>query len=95
MGKVVDLMNVSLDGFVETPDRSLAWTEVDDELHAWFNEDLRKADVSVYGRRLWEVMSAYWPTGEANPDSTEVMREFARIWNATRSRGPFDVVDSA
>ena len=28
-------------------------------------------------------MSAYWPTGEANPASTEPMREFARAWNAT------------
>ena len=83
MGKVVYLMNVSLDGFVETPDHSLDWTTVDDELHAWFNDDLRETGVSVYGRRLWEVMAAYWPTGEANPDSTEAMREFARIWNAT------------
>ena len=26
-------------------------------------------------------MAAYWPTGETDPDSTETMREFARIWN--------------
>ena len=82
MGKVVYLMNVSLDGFVETPDHSLDWTKVDDELHMWFNDRLRATDVSVYGRRLWEVMSAHWPTGEADPASTEPMREFARIWNA-------------
>ena len=30
---------------------------------------------------MWEVMSAYWPTGETDPASTEVMREFAHIWN--------------
>jgi dihydrofolate reductase len=83
MGKVVYMMNVSLDGFVETPDRSLDWTKVDDELHTWFNDRTREADVAVYGRRLWEVMAAYWPTGEADPISTEPMREFARIWNAT------------
>ena len=83
MGKLIYLLNVSLDGFIETPDRSLDWTRVDDELHEWFNERLRATDVAVYGRRLWEVMSAYWPTGETNPASTEPMREFARIWNAT------------
>jgi dihydrofolate reductase len=83
MGKVVYLMNVSLDGYVETPDHSLDWTNVDEELHTWFNDRMRETDVSVYGRRLWEVMAAYWPTGEANPDSTEAMREFARFWNAT------------
>ena len=40
-------------------------------------------EASLYGRRLWEVMSAYWPTGERDPEATEVMREFARIWNRT------------
>ena len=84
MGKVVYLMNVSLDGFIETPDHSLDWTKVDDELHAWFNDRMRETDVSVYGRRLWEVMAAYWPTGEADPDATETMREFGRLWNATQ-----------
>lgn len=83
MGKVVYLMNTSLDGFVEAPGHSLDWTTVDDELHAWFNDRMRETEVSVYGRRLWEVMSAYWPTGESNPDSTAAMREFARLWNAT------------
>ncbi len=83
MGRLIYLMNVSLDGFVETPDRSLAWTVVDDELHSWFNDRERESEVDLYGRRLWEVMAAYWPTGEANPASTEPMREFARVWNAT------------
>jgi len=32
MGKLVYLMNVSLDGYVETPDHSLDWTVVDEEL---------------------------------------------------------------
>jgi dihydrofolate reductase len=83
MGKVVYLMNVSLDGFVETPDHSLDWATVDEELHEWFNDRMRETEVSVYGRRLWEVMAAYWPTGESNPASTESMRAFARFWNAT------------
>src|SRR4029079_13822978 len=83
MGKVVYLMNVSLDGYVETLDHSLDWGKVDDEIHTWFAHRQREAAVSVYGRRLWEVIDAYWPTGEANPASTEPMREFARAWNAT------------
>jgi dihydrofolate reductase len=82
VGKLIYLMNVSLDGFVETPDHSLEWTIVDDELHTWFNDQTRTLDASLYGRRLYEVMADYWPTGEDNPSSTEAMREFARIWNA-------------
>jgi len=84
VGRLIYLMNVSLDGFVETPEHSLDWTIVDDELHSWFNDRERETEVDLYGRRLWEVMTAYWPTGETNPASTEPMREFARIWNATQ-----------
>ena len=83
MGKVVYLMNVSLDGFVETPDRGLDWTVVDEELHFWFNDQTRAAAVMVYGRRLYETMAAYWPTAESDPDATPAMLEFARLWNAT------------
>jgi len=81
VGKLIYLLNVSLDGFVEKPDHSLDWTIVDDELHTWFNDQMRTLDATLYGRRLYEVMAAYWPTGEENPSSTDAMREFARIWN--------------
>jgi dihydrofolate reductase len=83
MGKLIYLLNVSLDGYVETPDHSLDWTIVDDELHTWFNDQERGHEASLYGRRLYELMSAYWPTAETDPAATEPMREFARIWNAT------------
>ena len=82
MGKLIFLMNVSLDGYIETPDHSLDWTVVDDELHTWFNERLRSTEVSVYGRRLFDVMNAHWPTYESDPDATGPMLEFGRIWNA-------------
>ena len=80
MGKLIYTMNVSLDGFVETPDHSLDWTNVDDELHTWFNEHERGLDALLYGRRLYEVMT-YWLTAEDDPSATDVMRDFARIWN--------------
>lgn len=82
MGRLIYLMNVSLDGFIETPDHSLDWTVVDDELHTWFNDQTRALDASLYGRRLYELMAAHWPTAESDPSATEPMREFARIWNA-------------
>jgi dihydrofolate reductase len=82
MGKLIYTMNVSLDGFIETPEHSVDWGTVDDELHGWFNEETRQLAGSFYGRRLYETMAAYWPTGEENPASTPTMREFARIWNA-------------
>ena len=82
MGKLIYLLNVSLDGFVEGPDHSLDWTTVDDELHSWFTEQERAVDAMLYGRRLWETMS-YWPTAESDPAATETMKEYARAWMDT------------
>lgn len=82
MGKLIYNLNVSLDGFVATTDGGLDWGLVDDELHGWFNEQTRLLDASLYGRGLYEVMAAYWPTAEDDPTATETQLEFARIWNA-------------
>ena len=81
MGKLIYLLNVSLDGFVETPTHSLDWATVDEELHAWFNDQMRALDATLYGRRIYELMADHWPTAEADPSATDVEREFARIWN--------------
>jgi dihydrofolate reductase len=80
-GRLIYSMNVSLDGFVATPDGGLEWATVDEELHAWFNDHTRAMQASLYGRRMYELMAAYWPTAEADPSATDVTRDFARIWN--------------
>lgn len=83
MGRLIYSLNVSLDGFVAATDGGLDWATVDEELHTWFNDQARNIQASLYGRRLYELMAAYWPTAEENPSATEVEREFARIWVAT------------
>jgi dihydrofolate reductase len=82
VGKLIYLMNVSLDGFIETADRGLEWATIDAELHTWFNDQMRGLDAEFYGRRLYEVMAAYWPTAESDPHAGPVELDFARIWNA-------------
>jgi dihydrofolate reductase len=82
VGKLVYLMNVSLDGYVETPDHGLEWTKVDEELLTWFNDRARETDAFLYGRGLYEVMAAYWPAAKSDPSATGAMLEFAEIWNA-------------
>jgi dihydrofolate reductase len=82
IGKLIYAMNVSLDGYIETPDHDLGWATVDEEIHGWFNDWTRELDATLYGRRLYEVMAAHWPTAESDPATTPVELEFARIWNA-------------
>ena len=83
MGKVIYMLNVSLDGFVEGPDHSLDWSLVDDELHGWFNDHMRAVSMSLYGRRLYELMSGHWPHADSDPAAGEVEREFGRLWVET------------
>ena len=82
MGKLIYNLNVSLDGFIETLDHGIDWPIVDEELHSWFNDQMRTLDAEIYGRRLYEVMAAHWPHAEDDPDGTPVELEFARLWNA-------------
>jgi len=80
MGRLIYSMSVSLDGFVETPSRSLDWVLIDDELHSLFNDEAREMSAFLYGRRMYQLMVDYWPTAERDPSATPAMIEFARIW---------------
>ena len=80
IGKLVYSMMVSLDGFIETPERSLDWVRIDEELHTFVNDQVRREAAFLYGRRLYEVMAAYWPTADEDPNAPAFEVDFARIW---------------
>ena len=79
MRKVIYSMMVSLDGFIEGPNRELDWAIPDEELHKFVNDQQSEIDTCLYGRRLYEVMT-YWETADKNPSAPEYELEFARIW---------------
>ncbi len=79
MRKVIYSTMVSLDGFVETLDRSLEWVIIDEELHTFVNNLNREIDTFLFGRRMYEVM-VYWDTADADPSNPGYVLEFARIW---------------
>jgi dihydrofolate reductase len=81
MRKVIYSMGVSLDGFIAGPDGEIDWSEPDEELHRFHNEQAREMGAHLYGRRLYKVMR-YWETAEDNPSAPEHELEFARIWKA-------------
>ncbi|MFF4832110.1 dihydrofolate reductase family protein [Streptomyces sp. NPDC001315] len=80
MRNIVLMMSVSLDGYMEGPDRDISWHRVDDELHQHFNDLLRDMGAFLSGRVVHELMADYWPTADADPDAPAVMAEFAGIW---------------
>ena len=80
MDRLTYMLNVSLDGFIESRDHELDWSSGDDELLAWFAERASGLGGSLYGRRLYELMSAHWPFPHADPTATDAAREFSRQW---------------
>ena len=83
MRKIVLMMSVSLDGFIEGPNREIDWHMVDEELHTHFNEQLSGIGAFLYGRVNYELMAGFWPTADQDPSSTGPVAEFARIWRDT------------
>jgi dihydrofolate reductase len=83
MGRIVLMMSVSVDGYIQGPDREIDWHMVDHELHRHFNEQLGAMAAFLSGRVTWELMAGFWPTADQDPASTRPMVEFARIWRDT------------
>lgn len=82
MRKVIYSFSVSLDGYIEGPDGDIDWAAPDEELHRHFNETEREVGAAFYGRRLYENMSAYWPTANEDPSATPEVAEYAGIWKS-------------
>jgi len=73
-------MNVSLDGYVAAPGDDLGWSVPSDELFQWWSDRVATTSLALYGRRLWETMSAHWPTADQQPGVTPAEVEYARRW---------------
>ena len=80
MRKIVLVMSVSLDGFIEGPHREIDWHVVGDELHDHFNAQLRTMSAFLNGRIMYELMAKFWPTADLDPSSPRPVREYAKIW---------------
>jgi dihydrofolate reductase len=66
----------SLDGYVVDADGSFEWAAPDADLHQAVNEAERPLGTYLYGRRMYEVLSAW----ETIDDDEPVIRDYARIW---------------
>ncbi|WP_431682254.1 dihydrofolate reductase family protein [Kitasatospora sp. KL5] len=80
MRKIVLMMSVSLDGYIEGPGRRIDWHRVDDELHQHMNDVLGEMGGFLHGRVVYELMADFWPTADADPDNAGPVAEFAGIW---------------
>lgn len=91
MRKLIFGMNMTLDGYIAATGDDIGWSGGDsgahggpsDELFQWWLDRERANELSLYGRKLWEAMSSYWPTGDQQPGAGPAEIEFARNWRDT------------
>ncbi len=81
MAKLIYVANVSLDGFIEDEHGGFEWTEPDDEQFVFVTDLVRPVGTYIYGRRLYETM-AVWETEPALAAQSELMADFAHVWQA-------------
>lgn len=82
MGTLIYGFNVSVDGYIADAQGNIDWSDPSDELHQYWNDFERGTALSFYGRRLYELMSAYWPTADEAADATPMIVDYARVWRA-------------
>jgi dihydrofolate reductase len=83
MGKIIYSMNVSLDGYIEDPSGSIAFSAPDEDVHRAANAQTRNTSAFLFGRRLYEMMEEPWRTIHAQEDASPVEAEFARLYMET------------
>jgi len=83
MSRIVFMQSISLDGYVEGPNREIDWHRVDDELHTYLNDSFRGVGAFLEGRVTYELMQEYWPTADQDPSAPKPVLDFARIWRET------------
>jgi dihydrofolate reductase len=82
MRRVVYATSLSLDGYIKEATGGPSWVIPDEELHRHFNGLEQDISTHLYGRQMYELMAAYWPTADQNPSAPPYESEYARIWKA-------------
>src|SRR4249919_2924639 len=79
MRKLVYAINLSIDGCCDH-------TKMigDEEIHEYFTQLLRDADLLVYGRITYQLMVPYWPDVAKNPTKEKATDEFARTFDSIK-----------
>ena len=80
MRKIIWMMSVSVDGYMEGPSREIDWHMVDDELHRHMNGWMASAGGFLEGRVTYELMEGFWPAADQDPAAPPTIVEFAQIW---------------
>ena len=75
--KLIFAPNVSIDGFADHTAMI-----ADDELHDFYTNLLDTIEISLMGRKTYQLMESYWPIAPEDPNATKSIIEFAHKINS-------------
>ena len=81
MAKLIYTAICSADGYISDADGGFDWAAPDEQVHAFVNDLERNIGTYLYGRRIYETMRVWQDLGD---DENPVVRDFARVWQASR-----------
>ncbi|MFD0787369.1 dihydrofolate reductase family protein [Micromonospora azadirachtae] len=79
MRKIVYYVHQSVDGYIHGPNGEFDWPHMGPELSAYSLGLTERAGAFLYGRKVWELMSFYWPRVESMSGDPHDLA-FAPVW---------------
>ena len=92
MRKIIVSNMVSIDGYIEGPNRELNWHVVNDEFLKYAEDMLNAADILLFGRLTYEMMAAYWTLPESIKNDAVIAGKMNRLTKIVFSK-TLDKVD--
>lgn len=80
MAKLIYMALSSLDGYIADENGNFDWAAPDEQVHTFINDLIRPVGTHIYGRGMYEVMSA-WETLPTH-DEPPCIADFAALWRA-------------
>jgi dihydrofolate reductase len=77
MRKLIYAINVTIDGCCDHTKQT-----ADDEIHEYYTQLLRDADLFVYGRKTYHLMVPYWPDVAKDHSASKADRDFAKAFES-------------
>jgi len=85
MRKVVLAMYMSLDGYIEGPNKEFTAPRFSPDLKSkWIDRNIERADLMMYGRTAYEGMAAYWTSPAANKEEAAILANANKIVFSTK-----------
>lgn len=81
MAKLIYAGIVSLDGYFADANDKFDWAMPSEEIHTFINDLERKIGTHLYGRRLYEIMTA-WETMHTLAGQPPIVLDYSAIWRS-------------